>query len=392
MAPTGNTRFYEELPATANFDTVAGGSGFAPLPDDWTVLLSDVVGSTAAIERGEYKAVNMVGAASIVAVLNACDGLSVPFMFGGDGGLVCVPPALLNATITRLAALRDKSQDLYGLELRAAAVPVRAIRAAGRDVLVQKYRLDGANALAMFAGGGLALAEDWLKQPGGNGFHLPQEAGGRSLDLTGLSCRWQPLNSLNGVMLTLIVQASGARLNPAQVGRALERILGAPVTRFAPVQDGNLKLEGTGSKAFRLERAALRSTLGRYGAWAWTLFTGIAQHIAERRQSKLGDYDAPRYRRELKANTDFRKFDGTLRLVIDVSPEQAASIEEYLMRAAANGDLAYGLWRSKAALMTCLLFDLDQGLHVHFIDGADGGYTRAAKAMKASLARKSHPA
>jgi hypothetical protein len=392
MAVTGNTRFYEELSATANFDTVAGGSGFAPLPDDWTVLLSDVVGSTAAIERGEYKSVNMVGAASIVAVLNACDGLSVPFMFGGDGGLVCVPPSLLKATTTRLAALRDKSQDMYWLELRATAVPVRAIRAAGRDVQVQKYRLDGANALAMFAGGGLALAEDWLKQPGGNGFHLPQEAGGRSLDLTGLSCRWQPLESLNGVMLTLIVQASGARLNPAQVGRAFERILGAPVTGFAPVQDGNLRLEGTGSKAFRLERAALRSTLGRYGAWAWTLFTGIAQHMAERRQSKVGDYDAPRYRRELKANTDFRKFDGTLRLVIDVSPEQAASIEEYLIRAAANGDLAYGLWRSEAALMTCLLFDLDQGLHVHFIDGADGGYTRAAKATKASVARKARPA
>lgn len=392
MADANTTRFYEALPATANFDTVAGGSGFAPLPVDWTVLLSDVAGSTAAIERGDYKAVNMVGAASIMAVLNACDGLAVPFMFGGDGGLVCVPPSLLKAATVRLAALRDKSQDLYGLELRAAAVPVSAIRAAGREVVVQKYRLDGANALAMFAGGGLALAEDWLKQPDGNGFHLPEEAGGYSLDLTGLSCRWQPLGSLNGVMLTLIVQASGARLNPAQVGRALERILGAPVTGFAPVQDGNLTLEGTRSKAFRLERAALRSTLGRYGAWAWTLFTGIAQHIAERRQTKVGDYDAPRYRQELKANTDFRKFDGTLRLVIDVSPEQAASIEEYLIRAAANGDLAYGLWRSDAALMTCLLFDLDQGLHVHFIDGADGGYTRAAKAMKASLARSCHSA
>ena len=74
---------------------------------------------------------------------------------------------------------------------------------------MQKYRLDGANALAMFAGGGLALAEDWPKQPDGNGFHLPEEAGGYSLDLTGLSCRWQPLGSLNGVMLTLVGREQG---------------------------------------------------------------------------------------------------------------------------------------------------------------------------------------
>ena len=388
MAHAGTTSFYAALPSTANFETIATGSGFAPLPDDWTVLLTDVVASTAAIERGEYKAVNMLGAASIVAVLNACEDVQVPFMFGGDGGIVCVPPAVLKSATTRLAALRDKSADLFGLELRAAAIPVSAIRAAGRDAMVQKYRLDGQNSLAMFAGGGMALAEDWLKQPGSNGFSVPEDAGGRSLDLTGLSCRWQPLASQNGTMLTLIVQANGARLNPAQVGRAFERILGGPVTRFAPVQDANLKLESTGSKAFQLERAALKSTMGRYGAWAWTLFTGISQRIAERKQSKAGSYDAARYRSELKANTDFRKFDGMLRLVIDVTPQQAEELEIYLHRAAAKGDLAFGSWRSDAALMTCLVFDLDHSLHVHFIDGADGGYTRAAKAMKAAIAAR----
>lgn len=388
MAHAETTTFYEALSPTGNFDVIATGSGFAPLPGDWTVLLSDVVSSTSAIESGGYKAVNMLGAASIVAVLNACENIAVPFMFGGDGGIVCVPPAALKSAVTRLGALRDRSADLFGLELRAAAIPVSAIRAAGRDVMVQKYQLDGGNSLAMFAGGGLALAEEWLKQPDSNGFALPEDTGGRSLDLTGLSCRWQPLASQNGTMLTLIVQADGARLNPAQVGRAFERILGAPVTRFAPVQDGNLKLESAGSKAFQLERAALRSTLGRYGAWAWTLFTGLAQRIAERKQSKAGSYDAVRYRRELKANTDFRKFDGMLRLVIDVTRGQAAELEDYLHRAAAKGDLAFGSWRSDAALMTCLVFDLDHSLHVHFIDGADGGYTRAAKAMKAAIAAR----
>ena len=54
-----------------------------------------------------------------------------------------------------------------------------------------------------------------------------------------------------------------------------------------------------------------------------------------------------------------------------------------------KGDVVFGTWVSDAALMTCLLFDLNAGLHVHFIDGADGGYTRAARKLKAGLARTS---
>jgi hypothetical protein len=388
MESSASTSFYARLPATADFDIIAGGSGYAPVPDDWTILVSDVVDSTGAIERGEYKAVNMVGAASIVAVLNACDGIDLPFMFGGDGGVILVPPDVRRAAISRLATLRDRSAELYGLHLRAAAIPVTEVRQAGADVLVQKFSLAGNNTLAMFAGGGLSLADAWLKREDGNGHHLPADASGKSLDLTGLSCRWQPLKSQNGVMLTLIVQASGARLNPAQIGRAFERVLGAPVGRFAPVQDANLVLEPAGSKAYRLETAGLRSSMGRIGSWAWTRFTGIAQRWADRSNSRIGSYDAPEWRKELRTNTDFRKFDGTLRLVIDVSAAQADKLEDYLNRAAIKGDLAFGAWRSDAALMTCLLFDMKQSLHVHFIDGADGGYTRAARKLKQSLSRR----
>lgn len=388
MNQSKSDQFYANLPPAPDFDIVASGSGFAPLPDDWTVMVADVTDSTGAIERGEYKSVNMVGAASIISVLNACDGTPVPFMFGGDGGVVVVPPSLKKSASTRLAALRDRSHDLFGLDLRAAAIAVADLRRAGRDVLVQKLSLGGGNSLAMFAGGGVALADEWLKQPDGNGYHLPEEAGGRSLDLTGLSCRWQPLKPQRGIMLTVIVQCTGSRLNPAQIGRAFERILGAPIGNFAPVQDANLQLEAPGSRAFGLERAALRSTLGRYGSWAWTAFTGLAQRIAESRKTVIGSYDAASYRQELKANTDFRKFDGMLRMVIDVTREQAEQIEDYLNRAAIKGDVVFGTWVSDAALMTCLLFDLDAGLHVHFIDGADGGYTRAARKLKANLARQ----
>ena len=50
----------------------------------------------------------------------------------------------------------------------------------------------------------------------------------------------------------------------------------------------------------------------------------------------------------------------------------------------AKGKLVYGLHASKAALMTCLIFNR-QGEHVHFVDGADGGYALASAQMKEKL-------
>ena len=61
-------------------------------------------------------------------------------------------------------------------------------------------------------------------------------------------------------------------------------------------------------------------------------------------------YNAPQYRKEMVSQTDFRKYDGMLRMVL----EQADVLEQE--RAA--GRLVYGFHRSSSALMTCLVFDL----------------------------------
>ncbi|MEM7634100.1 MAG: DUF3095 family protein [Pseudomonadota bacterium] len=379
-------KFYGNLGASADFDTISDGLGFTALPDDWTVLISDVVNSTGAIERGEYKSVNMVGAASIVAILNGCAGIDVPFMFGGDGGVVAVPPGAVRAARTRLGALQDQCEPLFGLTLRAAAIPVHELRGAGVDVQVRKFQLSGNNHLAMFAGGGLELADTWLKDDTQTAWQLSPEDAGKSLDLEGLSCRWQPLQARNGVMLTVILQTAGKKVTTSQINRNLAGILGRPINDCAPVQNSNLKLSSFTSPNLSMERRALRGRYGRYGAFAWTALTYVFQSLAERYNRKYVEYNAPKYREELKANTDFRKFDGALRLVIDVTGKQADEIEKFLEAGFKAGDLNYGTWRSDAALMTCLLFDLAQSLHVHFIDGANGGYTQAAKAMKARAA------
>lgn len=45
------------------------------------------------------------------------------------------------------------------------------------------------------------------------------------------------------------------------------------------------------------------------------------------------------------------------------------------------GDIFFGVHVSKASLMTCAIRAYE-GSHVHFVDGADGGYALAAKQLK----------
>ena len=104
----------------------------------------------------------------------------------------------------------------------------------------------------------------------------------------------------------------------------------------------------------------------------------LVQLYAERFQKQVVPYNAPEYRKEMVSQTDFRKYDGMLRMVL----EQADVLEQE--RAA--GRLVYGFHRSSSALMTCLVFDLTSAAHVQFIDGADGGFALAARQMNEQVA------
>ena len=199
-------QFYADLAAFDRFDDVTQFDAYRPVPEDWVVMISDVVGSTAAIRAGRYKQVNMMGAATITAVLTACATTELPFVFGGDGGTLVLPGGLAPAARDALLDLQATSIGLYGLELRVGAVPVAEIRRRGRDVTVRKFRLSPGNHLAMLAGGGVELADDLLKASGPDDGWLLTSNGERGPpDLEGLSCRWQPLASRDGCMMTLMI-------------------------------------------------------------------------------------------------------------------------------------------------------------------------------------------
>ncbi len=105
-----------------------------------------------------------------------------------------------------------------------------------------------------------------------------------------------------------------------------------------------------------------------------------------RTNGNLRTLNARRYRRELSQNSDFRKYDDGLKLTIDVSRERLSRIEQRLEEAAGRGICRFGLHRQDSALITCFVPQPFASDHLHFIDGAAGGYAMAAAAMKAKAA------
>ena len=72
-------------------------------------------------------------------------------------------------------------------------------------------------------------------------------------------------------------------------------------------------------------------------------------------------------------------------MVLDRSKEQAQKLEVVLKWHFDQNDIFYGIHYSSSALMTCMVQSITPGEHIHFIDGSDGGYAIAAKAMKEQM-------
>ena len=374
-------RPYADLPTFDAFERVVDPSVFEAVPDDSFVGLSDIVSSTAAIAAGRYKAVNMAGAAMISAIMNALGHRNFPFVFGGDGSSCVVTVAEMDKARDAMArTARWVAEDL-GLDMRAAVVPVSAIRAAGHDVRVARYAASSAASYAMFSGGGLAWAEQQAKA---GAFALPLAPPGSQPDLTGLSCRWQPLQSRHGTMLSLIV-LRGAHATAEAFATLVLSVL-AVVTSAEQTQGHPVPFEGPGYRwpppGLDLEARASRKdqTLAgrKRSLWLQTLLALILFRTGWR----LGQFKPGHYVRQTALNTDFRKFDDGLRMTIDCRSETADKLSRLLDEAESKGTVRFGLHRQAEALMTCIVPSIVTDDHLHFVDGADGGYAMAALQLK----------
>ena len=386
--------FFSELPATTSFMGVVSSEVFHPAPHDWIVVVADIRSSTQAVEEGRYKQVNMVGGCVVCAAINATLGCKIPFVFGGDGATLLIPADARRDVEAALVRTRTLAREDFDLELRVGFVPVAEVRTLGKDVLVARYEVSPGNNLAMFSGGGVELADKLIKEDAAAERYSVAEysLSGRP-DLTGLSCRWEPLRSQKGTIVCLLVRLRAEDLVQrravlAEVLSSLTTIVGTDLRQASPVTPESMQFRwppkglGAEARASRGEKSFLRRYLE-------VLVGSFIQLVLERFDLKGGAYDAPAYREELRNNSDYCRFDDVLRMVLDCTKQQSLEISQLLRARHEAGDIDSGMFEVEQALMTCLLFDLDDGHHPHFIDGDAGGFWRAALEFKQQRSRNS---
>ena len=395
--PYDSREFYQRMEGFSAFFEFSRPQHYHSLPDDWLVVVTDIVDSTEAIQAGRYKEVNAVGVASIVALTNALSPLSIPYVFGGDGITACVPGALRAESVTALAATRRMAGQRFGLELRVGLVPMADIGAAGYRVLIGKFRPHAEFQQAMFLGRGLRHAERLIKDGGtDNPYRVDNDerAVAGEADFSGFECRWREIPSPAEENIALLVEFIGdgdgnGGSDGAERERVYTEVLGeidriyGMETQYHPLREDNLSL----SMSFRVLsveadiRTAFRSPWRR---WLYLLKLQALRWVGTclmRCGLQAAGADWGRYKHQVILNTDYRKFDEVLRMVIAGDRGQRLELRRVLDEYRQEGQLVFGIHSAPAALMTCMVADYGSD-HVHFLDAADGGYAMASKEMK----------
>ena len=369
--------FYDDLPRHQAFAPLADPANYTPLPNDWVVGTSDIVGSTKAISEGRYKTVNMIGAAVISAQINGAAGRAFPYVFGGDGAAFAHPPEHADAARSALAAVQVWAREEFDMGLRVGLYPVSDIRAGGRDVAVARYQVTDGVDYAMFAGGGVAWAEAQMKAGQET---VPAAPPGTKPNLEGLSCRWSHMKARQGTILSVLIQpVEGA--DTSAVAGVIEEVL--EVLRHLDRGGHPIPPEGPAltwpKNAPELESHVPGADGTKAGKGKIT-FEVMLAFLFLKTNLKLGGFDPGHYRKAVGMNADFRKFDDGLKMTIDCDAATVARLREVLE--AARGVVQFGLHEQDEAMMTCIVPSIMEDTHVHFIDGAAGGYTQAAMGLK----------
>lgn len=372
--------FYPNIPVFYDFGRLMDPALYTPLPDDWFIGVADIVDSTKAIADRRYKTVNMAGAAVIAAITNALEGQEFPFVFGGDGASFAVSPQDFDRARDALAATATWVQADLDLSMRVALVPVGDIRAQGLDVRVARFAPSKNVSYAMFAGGGLGWAEAAMKR--GDYAVVPASAGSYP-DLTGLSCRFEEMPSARGLILSVMVMQRGS--DASAFRNVIEDVIALverspDSARPIPVQGPTMTWPPAGME---LEVRAGRGARSRTWFRPWVMMRTLFVYTLVRLGISCAGFVPKVYLHQLVENSDFRKYDDGLRMILDCTPELESAIAQRLAQAASEGSVRYGLHRQDAAMMTCFTPSALRSDHVHFIDGARGGYASAATALKA---------
>lgn len=386
LGNSSDLNFYQNLKPFEDFFQISNIENFYRVPENWYVIITDVRGSTQAIKEGRYKQVNMIGASSISAALSVIKQYEFPFVFGGDGATMLIPEAYLNDVCHNLKSLQALAQQDFNLDLRVGYVKVQDIYSAGHTLMVGKYLMSPGNNLAQFKGDGLLFAEKLVKSDLSSAVLLKPDNQHPPV-IEGISCRLNPIKSKNGIILSMlcVVQESENQTKAEQILieklKSLNDLFGQNFDSVRPLDHWRLRWSLIPRTALDEIRLSYKSGAYPIHFFKKTFFI-IMSNLLLIFNLNLGLFKPKKYKAGLVLNSDFKKYDGMLRMVMDCTSEQVQKIESTLQNLYEQKKIFYGIHKSDEALMTCMVYNASQNQHIHFIDGAHGGYALAAIQLK----------
>jgi len=376
-----NELFYTDLPVNniPLSDLFEKTDLFYNVPNNWHVVVTDIKNSTQAVKSGKHENVNLIATGSIVSVLNIAfkANITVPFFFGGDGATFIVPPAIIEQVMKALFVYKRNTLNNFELELRAGAVSVAYIYEQGYQLKICKYCFSETFPIPVVLGNGLSFAERTIK---GTENELPESADPEELDLTGMQCRWDKIAppSEADEVLSLLVVALQEDKQPEvfkKVMQHMDAIYGEPRIR-QPISVPKLKFRTTFN---RLEKE-MQLRFGKLKFFELLRNWLVACYGYIYFSTQKGKT----YLNSLVEMSDTLVIDGKINTVISGTAAQRIKLQEVLNGMEADGDLFYGFHVSNESVMSCYVRDMVDS-HIHFVDGAEGGYTKAAGFVKQKL-------
>lgn len=394
---TLNTQnFYKYLPSLSSFTDIIEPSNYFTVPDDWNLIITDVVNSTDAIRSGHYKDVNIAGCITAMAVSNLMGDMDYPFLFGGDGMTLLLPDSVLPGVRDILFSIRELVNSNFGLKLRAGIVNVGELKKTGKELKLCKLKISDFYNQAILTGNALDVAESFIKNDdSSNPYIIPLTHKIKiKPDFTGFTCRWQDIPSHRGETVSFIVKMNSPSTSSDQellkiVLDQVSLLLGNDV-EIHPLKEEKIKVDLSGK--YPSKEATVHSG-SRTGIFYFLRrikikIEGLAVNLAIKTQWRFGPKINGKELRELRKSqviaSDFRKYDGTLKMVIACDSDSRESFLKFLDDLYRQGKLFYGYHVSDRALMTCALHE-GSIREVHFVDSADGGYALAAAQLKEQI-------
>ncbi|TKB97371.1 DUF3095 family protein [Pedobacter cryotolerans] len=361
-------------------DLLLNANAFSAVPKDWHVILTDIKGSTGAVLTGASQNVNYIATGSIVTVLNLAfkAKIVVPFFFGGDGATFLVPDVLVELAVKKLMAYQTNVMQTFSLDLRVGSIPVEEIYKQGYKINLSKYGLTKFFSIPVILGDGLSYAENVIKD---EFYKLDQAAGElEDFDLDGMQCRWDQISPPADLqeILTLLIAAPEVdkqALAFSKVLRAIDEIYGS-VRKRQPISVEKLKLNTTYNRI----KTEMRNRIGKIKffellqTWFVTSFGPIYFLTNHGR----------RYLKRLVEMSDTLVMDGKINTVISGTELQRSQLFKVLDDLENAKEIIYGFHISNASVMSCYVRDMKDD-HIHFVDGAEGGYTKAAGILKGKV-------